>query len=188
MPFWDAITASESQTGGSLHETLPFAPWLSHGVQDSLLLHAETRATRQKTGRLLDCQVHQSGRTVHTIHATPKGSGKDVDLLPMFPTVWIRRKTRALSSIMLNKPCFEIILYFHLLNNYTSIKLGGQHGSKNQVLYFLRKRSAPCCGSGLPVLRSRDLGIHVMLAQVLISLLLIAGILAVFTLALRPHG
>jgi hypothetical protein len=68
------------------------------------------------------------------------------------------------------------------------MNLGGHHDSKNQVLHFLRKRSTLCCGHGLPVLRSRDLGIHVMLSQALISLLLIAGILAVFTLALRSHG
>lgn len=42
----------------------------------------------------------------------------------------------------LNQPnisCFETIIYLGRTSVYTSIKLGGHHGSENQVLHFLRK-------------------------------------------------
>ncbi len=67
------------------------------------------------------------------------------------------------------------------------MKLGGHHGSENQVLHFLRERSPRCCGLGLPILRGRDRGVPVMLSEALIALLLMAGILAVCTLTIRYH-
>jgi hypothetical protein len=189
LPFGDGIAASENQTRRSLHERLPF----THVAYPKVI-----KKTFYCTLRLVPlfkipdggCLIAKPTNwtplyTRSTRHS--KGSGKHNDPLPKFLISWVTCKSCPISPIIRKISCFEIILYLGLLNVYTSIKLGEHHGSENQILHFFRKRSALCCGSGLPVLRGRDLGIHVMLSQALISLLLMAGILAVFTLAIRYH-
>jgi hypothetical protein len=110
---------------------------------------------------------------------------KHSDPLFKFLISWIASITCDFSPTLSNNSCCETIIYLVIISAHTSIKLGGHHDSENQVLHFLRKRSAHCCGSGLPVLRGRHFGGHVMLSQALISLLLMAGILAVCTLTIR---
>jgi hypothetical protein len=67
------------------------------------------------------------------------------------------------------------------------LKLGGHHDSQNLVLRFFRKRSPLRHSLGFSILWGCDPGGDVMLSQVLIAFLLMAGILAVGTLAIRWH-
>jgi hypothetical protein len=64
-------------------------------------------------------------------------------------------------------------------------RLGGHQNAANPVLCFLWKRSGLCCRPGVPVLRGSDLGIHVVLSQTLVALLLIAAVVVIYVLVIR---